>query len=353
VIPEKTALADKAPQEKMSADEVTSVFVPSNTSGSRPAHRRQMAILGALAALLLIGAAVLVYWPRIKPRPTDPVERVAADYLNALPKGDVEAQRKLSTIDEPPAIQSSQDIVRDKAHDRTIKGSFAPIAAAHARIDKDFSYDPDIGRFTPKHPLGAAAETLDAVHAAKEDAEKSKLYEKMASGNPDDLFDAAEGLGKVFSKLAEGALAPKKILPTYKMLIDDAKPPIPPTEKELASHVSENPKTWDSLLKRPFHTLKADGPFIFEQAEVSAQVRDQLASLGDPPTTMRLSLVRFRLEGIDTGWKVISARRVLPGVDQETSPRTDSDSSSQAGTSSPEPPIPPSARRSLGDSANP
>ena len=40
---------------------------------------------------------------------------------------------------------------------------------------------------------------------------------------------------------------------------------------------------------------------------------DRLASLGDPPTKLRLELVRFRLEGIDTGWKVVSAKRVLPG----------------------------------------
>jgi hypothetical protein len=295
----------------------------------------------------------LVYWPRIKPQPKDPVERVAVDYLNALSKGDVEAQRRLSTIDEPPAIQSSQDIVRDKQHDRTIKGSFAPIASVHSHIEKEYSYDPDIGRFTPRHPLGAAAETLDAVHAAKEDAEKSKLYEKMASGNPDDLFDAAEGLGKVFTKLAEGALSPKKILPTYKMLVDDAKPPIPPAERELAAQVTENPKVWDALLKRPFHTLKADGPFIFEKAEVSAQVRDQLASLGDPPTTMRLSLVRFRLEGIDTGWKVISARRVLPGAEREASPGQSSDSNSESATPGAGAPTEPPHRKSLGDPSNP
>ena len=136
----------------------------------------------------------------------------------------------------------------------------------------------------------------------------------MASGDPNDIFDAAENFGKVFTQLAEGALAPKKILPTYKMLVDEARPPIPSSVKDLASSVADNPKTWDALLKRPFHALKADGPFIFEQAEVDAQVTDQLASLGDPPTILHLSLIRFRLEGIDTAWRVTAARRVLPGV---------------------------------------
>jgi hypothetical protein len=122
--------------------------------------------------------------------------------------------------------------------------------------------------------LGVAAETLDAVHAAKEEAEKSKVYEKMASGDPNDIFDAAENFGKVFSKLAEGALAPKKIVPTYRMLVEDAKPVIPPDQKALAAHVGDHPKDWDTLLKRPFHTLKADGPFVFDQAEADALVTD-------------------------------------------------------------------------------
>ena len=55
-----------------------------------------------------------------------------------------------------------------------------------------------------------------------------------------------------------------------------------------------------------------------EERDGSAGLRPALTSLGDPPTTLRLSLVRFRLEGIDTGWRITSARRVLPGAGNET-----------------------------------
>ena len=95
--------------------------------------------------------------------------------------------------------------------------------------------------------------------------------------------------------------------------------------------------------KRPFHTLKADGPFIYERAEVIATATDRLASLGDPPTKLRLGLVRFRLEGIDTGWKVVSAERILPdGVEPEAKP---------AETARPEPDTgaPRQTHRSLGN----
>jgi hypothetical protein len=281
--------------------------------------------------------AALVFWPRIKPRPLDPVEQVAESYLKALASHDEAAQRRLSTIDEPPAIRSFQKVGRDPTQSRTVKGSFAPLARLHKRIESEFDYDPVIGRFTPKHPLGAAAETLDAVHAAKEKAEKSGIYDKMASGDPNDIFDAAENFGKVFTELAEGALAPKRIVPTYKLLVDEAKPPIPPAEKELAQAVADDPKTWDVLLKRPFHTLKPDGPFVLDRATVNAQIWDQLGSLGDPPTTLRLSLVRFRLEGIDTGWRVTAARRALPGTEDQA----------QA------PPSEPAPTRSLGNPDHP
>ncbi len=313
-----------APQTAPSAEPIpsapvssTSVFVPSTESRARSSRRLWMAGLAVLAILVLGGVTALVVWPRLKPRRLDPVERVANEYLQALVKGDETAQRRWSTVEEPPAIRSFQTIRRDPGRNRTVKGSYAPLARLHSKIDSEFTYDPAIGRFTPKNPLGAAGETLDAVQAAKEKAEKSGIYDKMASGDPNEIFDAAENFGKMLSQLSEGALAPKKILPTYKLLVNDAKPPLPAEPKELATHVADNPKSWDALLKRPFHTLKADGPFIFERAEVDTQVHDQLGSSGDPPTTLRLSLVRFRLEGIDTGWRIIAAKRILPGATDE------------------------------------
>jgi hypothetical protein len=297
-----------------------SVFVPSEAAVVRSSRRRWLALAVSLGLLALAAVATLVLYPRFRPRTLDPVERVAESYLQALVKQDLPVQRKLGTIEEPPAIQSFRKVVRDRGRDRTLKGSFAPLASLHRRIEAEFAYDPDSGRFTPKHPLGAAAETLDVLEAAKDEAKKSGIYEKMTSGNPDDIFDAAENYGKVFTKLAEGVLAPKKLVPKYKTLVEESKPPIPPREKELATRVGEDPKTWEALLKRPFHTLRADGPYIYDQAEVNVQVTDQLASLGDPPTNLHLSLTRFRLEGIDTGWRVISARRILDDHDAPAQP---------------------------------
>ena len=292
------------------AGDAESVFVP---SGEARHHRRRkiwLAALATLTAAVLLVTALMVARPLVRPRQLDPVERLAERYLQSLVDGDEAAASAFGLIEQPPAIRSFLEPRRQAALDQVIQGSFAPLGKLHQRIAAEYTYDPSAGRFLPKNPLGPAAQTLDALHQAKEEAEASGLFEKMASGDPDDLFLAAESYGKVFAKLAEGALAPRRILPTYRMLLDQAQPPLPRAARDLALLVAEDPELWQALLRRPFHTLKADGPFVHETAEVEAVVTDRLASLGDPPSTLRLTLVRFQLEGIDTGWKVIAARRV-------------------------------------------
>ena len=315
IVAAPTANADGGPSDQtLPGSSGESVFAPSSAA-RRPGRRFILASL----ALVLLGIGVtgtVIAWPALRrwwhpapPTPADPIETVATGYLKAISSGDSEAARRLGTVDLPPAIRTYRQVRHEKAQDSTLKGSFAPITAFHAEVDRTFAYDPAIRRFTPRNPLGPAAETLDALHDAKAKAEKEGLYKKMESGDPNDLFDAAEGMSKTLTKLAEGVLAPKRLIPSYKQLVDEAKPPLPPAERELALDFGNNPATWDALLNRPFVTLRADGPFLLDRAEVTAQVHDALDSLGDPPRTLHLSLTRFRLEGIDTGWKVTATHR--------------------------------------------
>jgi len=292
--------------------------------------RRRLLLPIVLVLLPLVVLSLLVAWPRIRglgrpeaPRfPADPVEQVATTYLEALVAGNPPILSQLGTIADPPAIRSFQRPRRDRGGDRDVRGSFAPIAALHARIDEDYTFDPKVGKFKPRNELGPAAETLDTLHAAKAKMEREKVYEKMASADLDEVVDSVASFGKVFSDLAEGALAPAKLLPTYAQLVEQSRPPLPPEAQELALDFARNRESWDALLKRPFLTLRADGPFRLEHAEVIAPVFNALGSSGDPPTTLRLTLTRFRLEGIDTGWKVTSARREGDPAAQERSTET-------------------------------
>ncbi len=304
------------PSEVPPGKEPESVFVPSEEAEER--RSRSLLWVGAgLMMILGIGAVVtMVFWPRIKPRPLDAIEKVAGAYLDALVRQDEQAASKLGTVEEPPGIASYRDLYHQKARDREIRGTFAPLAGLHKRIGQEFTYDATAGRFTPKNALGIAGETLDALHAAKEEAKKSGMYEKMQSGDPNEIFESAEQLGKMMEKLSETTLHPKRILPTYKMLVESSKPPLPEAAKALALAVADDPKRWDTLLGRSFWTLKSDGPFIYDEAEVTATARDRLGSMGDPPVRLRLELIRFRFEGIDTGWRVVSASRVQPGEER-------------------------------------
>jgi hypothetical protein len=325
-----------------------SVYVPSKQAKERRSKRGWWIGLAVLTVLAVAGVAIMVILPRLRPKPLDAVEKVATAYLDALVRNDQEAAGKLSTVEEPPGIGSYGDLAHRKSQGRVVRGSFATVAALNKRIDKDFTYDATAGRFIPKNTLGIAAETLDSLHAAKDEAKKSGMYEKMQSGDPNDIFDSAEMLGKTMEKLSSEVLSPKRLVPTYKMLIESAKPPLTGEARALAMAVAEDPKRWSDLLKRPFWTLKADGPFIYEEAVVTATGRDRLASLGDSPTRYRLELVRFRLEAIDTGWKVVVARRVQPGDDK---PKPAAPPKSSLGNDSPSPGE--SLPRSLGDPAQP
>ena len=138
----------------------------------------------------------------------------------ALKEGDEAEIDRLGVVEEPPAIRSFRDLKRDKPRDSQTKGDFKPIARLHRAIEKKFVYDPNIGRFTPKDPLGPAAETLDALHDAKAKAEKDKTYEKMASGDPEEAMQAAIDFGGVFAKLSDGILNPKTADPQ----LQDARP---------------------------------------------------------------------------------------------------------------------------------
>ncbi len=295
----------------------------------RRGRRRLLKIGVPVALLVALVMAVLVFLPYLRkqapgqpPPPPDPIVSIASTYLDALTKGDRAAADRLGTVATPPAIDGYRQVERDPTGEETVQGPFAPVADLNATIEEKFTYNPRINRYENRDPLGPAADSLDALHDAKAQAEQEKLYEKMASADLDEVVDSVTQFGEVFTRLAEETLAPEKLAPTYAQLVESAEPPLPPEAQRLALDYGENRETWDTLLKRPFATLKADGPFRLERAEVTALVQDRLASSGAPPSRLRLTLTRFQLEGIDTGWKVTSARRDRPEAPEPTTEPT-------------------------------
>ncbi|WP_169976807.1 hypothetical protein [Tautonia rosea] len=275
-------------------------------------------LLGAVGGLLL---AALIFWPILRTTapdrpeplegagPINPVERTARTFLEALVANDVETIDRLSVQNDPPLIASFEDVQRDPSEDETIRGSFAPLAQLNDRIASTYIYDPEIKRFRNANPLGVAANFMDEAERLKEENEAGDIYSRIAGGTADEQLDAAVEFAEQFVKLTQNTLPRKELVPTYSQLVEDADPPLPPDAEALALNFGEDTATWEELLGRPFFTIGADGPFILDRAQAVATIQDRLASPGAPPRRLRLELVRFRLDAIDTGWKIISARR--------------------------------------------
>ena len=302
-----------APSPEPAAE--SNVFVPKEPTKPRKSRRLLWALLALIPFLLVVG---VVTWPSVRqwlnPRIQTPVEVAADDYLSALARGDAEAAARVGVVQEPPAIRSFRDLQARPDREPPDQGLVRPDRRApRSRSRRNTTTTRPTGRFTPKDPLGPAAETLDALHDAKAKAEKDGIYKKMASGDPEEILHAAERLRRGLRQLSEGILAPKKLIPSYKMLVQRRQAPAP-RRREVpwpwTTPATASPGTPCS--KRPFPTLKADGPFVFEQAEVTAQVEDRLASQRRPAHAAPAQAVRFRLDAIDTGWKVVSARRIHP-----------------------------------------
>ena len=116
--------------------------------------------------------------------------------------------RKLSTIEEPPGIRSVRSLSASESPRSTTQGLVRASGRCCTRRSTPISpMTGAAGRFTPKHPLGLAGETLDKLHEAKEEAKKSGMYEKMQSGDPNDIFDSAEQLGQGLRRPVQDAQA--------------------------------------------------------------------------------------------------------------------------------------------------
>ncbi len=296
-----------------------------DASSAESSTRRRRRLLMALALLLLVvpGITALVMtrpWEwideRIAAKPFDPNDpaSVAQRFVDLLDRGDFEAATEWTTLeaDQLPAARDPRMLRPEPPgppHNAIqISGDFSPLTDLHRQIDREYEYDPAIGRFQPRNPLGLAADTLQGLEAAKEQVEQGGLYDKIASGDPDDLFDAAESLARMYTdlggSLTNEALSSKRLVPTYKQLVDGADPKLTGAPEMLADHYVENSETWDDLLNRPFFELDSETPFALEEVRYRVTTNLGNASPTDPPTILRLTLTRFNLGGRDTGWKV-------------------------------------------------
>ncbi len=172
---------------------------------------------------------------------------------------------------------------RQRPRDQILKGSFAPLAKFHTKVDADFTYD-KIGR--PVHAqerAGAWPARRSTSSTRRRKRPRSRACTRRCrAAIPTRSSTSAEQLGKVFeglSKVLDAEADPADLQDAGRV----GQAPAAPGRQGVGPGGCRVARAWSALLKRPFWTLKPDGPFIYEQAEVIAKVTDRLASLGDPP----------------------------------------------------------------------
>ena len=98
-------------------------FVPSSESRARSSRRRWVAGIAALAVVVFgLPLDALALWPRLKPPPLDPVERVSEAYLQSLIKGDETAQRAGALSRTHRRSVRSRRSIAIRLRNRTVKG---------------------------------------------------------------------------------------------------------------------------------------------------------------------------------------------------------------------------------------
>ena len=289
------------------------------TPPASPPPRPWRVAVVVLALLAVAAVAVVVAWPAIRrwwhPVPPDPVETVATAYLQALVDGDTEAAGRLGTVDLPPAIRTFRASSHDKDRDTRAQGLVRPDHRVPRQGRRDVHLRPLV---RPVHPA-------ERPRPRRRDARRPPRGQGQGRGRRPLQEDAERrprttsstpprAWRKPIAALAKGVARAAQADPLVQAARRGREAPAAPAERALALDFAANRETWDLLLKRPFTYPEGRRP-------VRARTRrghrdrsiDALGSSGDPPTPLRLTLTRFRLEGIDTGWHVTSARR--EGVD--------------------------------------
>ncbi|GEM_PF-5090812 len=272
-------------------------------------------LLMLLVLLVPVGVVgTLVVWPMLQPK--DPREVIARQYLDAIRREDWATANRLSVLTAHPRLTGVERVALSERQFPVLRGKFLGLAEFHARIDKQYRWNPDRGRFEPKDELGLGLGVLSELEKAKKkveaEAAAANAESKRKHKNPEDqLLDSVIARYSAIGDLAQnagGLLSSQKLGPTYEDLLAGTDVQLSDAERQLALHYKDNAAKWDQLLQRSFLTLPGNMDFEFYEVEIQATIRTEGLSFGDPGRPLTLRLIRFVMGSIDTGWRVWEAK---------------------------------------------
>lgn len=284
-----------------------SAWVPARAiDRRRPSWGRRLLLLLLVAVPILVVAGLVVIPPLL---PKDPRAVVIEQYLEAVRTGEEEKAAELGVLDEPPLTASVGRIVEREDVGDAYAGAYEPIAQFHRDIGQKYTPRGDV--YLKEDMTGTLAKMLNL---RKEAAVKGEaIAKKIERGRPEDLFDAAEGLAEGYSGIFDAILGPvdspakaEPIVLTYEDLVAEHAKDLGAEQRLLLDDFAANRDKWERLLGRDPRELNAKGEFRVDDTVWETRVWLPGQSSGEPPKTVRFTLRRFRVDLIDTGWKVWS-----------------------------------------------
>jgi len=306
LVPE--SVASKAPPPLLGKKQPVQ-WVPDESTEEKPPQKKRRWLKPVLIALvcMLIPASLLVaFFLMGQLQHHNNVERVVLDYLEARRDGDPEAIQRLALLDGDERIDPIPDphLVEQVGEVKKLKGSFKGVGKFHKTLK---SYT----RAAPHAPVYAKgidmAKVAEARRRAKQAIHSGEAQRVINSATSMDLFpDDDRGWNDLmkWGKMQQDLVNPVEAsIVDYSDLLEKTPVKLDEAQRELCLFYREHMEKFDSLFAADdFTQVRASDTFTLQTAEVTVW----LGSPGDEKARkVRYRLIRFQLEGLDTGWKIL------------------------------------------------
>jgi hypothetical protein len=175
---------------------------------------------------------------------------VAQRYLEAVSREDWATATRISVLGVHPRLAAFDEPVVTKPESLAFEGKLLGLAVFHARINKEYRFNPQRGAFESKDKRRTTA---------------GQSYDDLLAHTNVSLTDV---------------------------------------ERQLAKRYGQDQAKWDRLIGQSFLSLSEATEFKLYEACIGAGIGGEAEHSGQPAKTISVHMVRFVVGNIDTGWRV-------------------------------------------------
>lgn len=313
------ANSDAEPEEVQVVDETQPVdsqtpaddWKPKQTVDFRKSTWRRKLVWALVLLLPVLVVVGLVVAPTLWPK--DPKQIVLENYLAAVREGKFKEAEQFGVLDDnrAPIVKSLGRANFAEAEEKDTAGSFKEIAEFHQHIAGKYKAEGEV--FLANDITGKLAGTINLRDKILEEQQKAKTSPKKYRDELDAAVDFAENYAKNVNALADmfiGGPQHKSVAVTYEQLLKEWGGELNPNQRYLLDSYRQNRAQWQKLLGRDFQSIGDEGEFTLQESSWETSLWLSNQSYSEPPKKVRVTLVRFSVGLIDSGWKVWEIKRI-------------------------------------------